>query len=215
MAFFSGAPSDLSASIHASAATGTYGSVDIDVDPLTISQANTLVLAAGVKRANITTFTAMPSGFTQISERANTSGNASCVVWAYSIQTTATSIGSGQKFDSASTSTADGYSVIGSVLTGTGGVTSKYLKLLAHSSAASATGVEGVVLNSTRDTVIGEFTGQAFEAALESGEAVLKIPVADITPDGGTLGLLDTPIIFAYNATLATIGPGSATVIEE
>jgi len=27
--------------------------------------------------------------------------------------------------------------------------------------------------------------------------------------------LLDTPLVFAYNATLATIGPGSATVIEE
>lgn len=90
------------------------------------------------------------------------------------------------------------------------------VKLLAHSSAASATGVEGVVLNSTRDTVIGEFTGQAFEAALEGspGEAVLLIPVADIIPDGSTLTTSDTPIVFAYNATDSIIGPGSATVIE-
>ena len=87
---------------------------------------------------------------------------------------------------------------------------------MAHSSAASATGVEGVVLNSTRDTVIGEFTGQAFEAALEGspGEAVLLISTADITPDGETLTTSDTPIVFAYNTTDGTVGEGSATVIE-
>jgi hypothetical protein len=94
--------------------------------------------------------------------------------------------------------------------------TTKYLKLLAHSSAASATGVEGVVLNAARDTVIGEFTGQAFEATLEGspGEAVLLIDVADITPDGDTLTTSDTPIVFAYNTTDGTVGEGSATVIE-
>jgi hypothetical protein len=90
----------------------------------------------------------------------------------------------------------------------------KYLKLFAHSSAASATAVEGVVLNAARDTVIGEFTGQAFEATLESGEAVLLVPVEDITPDGSTLTTADTPLVFAYNTTDATAGPGTATVIE-
>jgi hypothetical protein len=90
----------------------------------------------------------------------------------------------------------------------------KYLKLLAHSSAASATDVEGVVLNAARDTVIGEFSGQAFEATLESGEAVLLIPTADITPDGDTLTTSDTPIVVAYNATDSLVGPASATVIE-
>lgn len=90
----------------------------------------------------------------------------------------------------------------------------KVVKLLAHSGAASATGIEGVVLNAARDTVIGEFSGQAFEASLESGEAVLLIPVEAITPDGNTLTTSDTPIVFAYNATDSIIGPGSATVIE-
>jgi hypothetical protein len=92
----------------------------------------------------------------------------------------------------------------------------KYLKLLSYSSAASATGVEGVVLNSTRDTVIGEFTGQAFEASLEGspGEAVLLIPVADISPNGGTLTTSDAPIVFAYNSTDGTVGEGIASVIE-
>jgi hypothetical protein len=64
--------------------------------------------------------------------------------------------------------------------------------------------------------VIGEFTGQAFEATLEGspGEAVLLIDVADITPDGDTLTTSDTPIVFAYNTTDGTVGEGSATVIE-
>ena len=88
------------------------------------------------------------------------------------------------------------------------------LKLLAHASAASAANIEGVVLNAARDTVIGEFTGQAFEAALESGEAVLYVPVTDIIPDGATLTTLDTPLVFAYNATDSIVGPGSATVVE-
>lgn len=95
----------------------------------------------------------------------------------------------------------------------TGGATT-YLKLLAEASAASAASIEGVVLNATRDTVIGEFTGQAFEASLEGGEAVLLIDVADITPNGSTLTTSDTPLVFAYNATGSTIGPGSATVVE-
>ena len=89
-----------------------------------------------------------------------------------------------------------------------------YVKLLTEASAASKTSIEGVVLNAARDTVIGEFTGQSFEAALESGEAVLLIDVADITPDGSTLTTSDTPIVFAYNATESIIGPGSATVVE-
>lgn len=96
----------------------------------------------------------------------------------------------------------------------TGGAVTNYLKLLASANAASVTDVEGVVLNAARDTVIGEFTGQAFEASLEGGEAVLLIDVADITPDGSTLTTSDTPIVFAYNSTDGTVGEGSATVIE-
>jgi hypothetical protein len=88
------------------------------------------------------------------------------------------------------------------------------VKLLASANAASATGVEGVVLNAARDTVIGEFTGQAFDADLEAGEAVLLIPAEDIIPNGGTLGVSDTPIVFAYNSTDGTVGEGAATVIE-
>ena len=71
-----------------------------------------------------------------------------------------------------------------------------------------------MVLDATRDTVIGEFTGQTFEAALEAGEAVLKIDVADITPDGATLTTSDAPLVVAYNTSYST-DLAAATVIEE
>jgi hypothetical protein len=90
--------------------------------------------------------------------------------------------------------------------------TTKYLKVLAEAAAASDTAVAGRVFNG--DDYIGAFTGQAFEADLESGEAALLVAVADITPDGNTLTTSDTPTVFAYNATDATSGPGDATVIE-
>jgi hypothetical protein len=90
--------------------------------------------------------------------------------------------------------------------------TTKYLKVLAEAAAASDTAVAGRVFNG--DDYIGAFTGQAWEADLESGEAVLLVAVADITPDGATLTTSDTPTVFAYNATDATSGPGTATVIE-
>lgn len=87
-----------------------------------------------------------------------------------------------------------------------------YVKLLAADTAQGDTAVQGVVMNGS--TYIGTFTGQAWEADLEDGEAVLLVPVADITPDGATLTTSDTPTVFAYNATDATSGPGDATVIE-
>lgn len=88
------------------------------------------------------------------------------------------------------------------------------VKILAPASAASASSIEGVVLNAARDTVIGEFSGQAFEASLEGGEAVLKINASDITPDGDTLTTSDTPLVIAYNATHST-DLATAEVIEE
>lgn len=88
------------------------------------------------------------------------------------------------------------------------------VKLLAPAAAASATDIEGVVLNAARDTVIGEFTAQTFEAALEGGEAVLKINATDILPDGDTLTTADAPLVIAYNATHST-DLAAAEVIEE
>jgi hypothetical protein len=104
-----------------------------------------------------------------------------------------------------------------SLVAGTGGVVKK-LKLLANASAASAASVTGVVYSAptggdiTGDTKYGEFTGQTFEAALESGNAVLKVPVTAF--DGGALSTSSTPVALARNASYTT-GIVSCTVIEE
>ena len=69
--------------------------------------------------------------------------------------------------------------------------TTKYVKILADSSAASATGVEVVVYNApagsnyvTGTTRYGSVNAQAFEASLESGNAVLKVLASDVGCDG-------------------------------
>lgn len=96
--------------------------------------------------------------------------------------------------------------------------TVKKLKLLAHSSAASASSVAGVVFSAptggaiTGTTRYGEFTGKTFEASLESGQAVLKVPVTDF--GGAALTTSDTPVALVRNSTNTT-GIVSCTVIEE
>jgi hypothetical protein len=181
---------------------------------LTVTENNTCVLCVTGKRttSNDISGTTAPSGFSEAAIQIynSISVGAVLVAWFQGQTTTANVSATTQTLSVTNdTGTTDrlALSLRSSAV--------KYLKLRAHSSAASATGVEGVVLNSTRDTVIGEFTGQAFEASLESGEAVLKIAVADISPDGSTLTTLDTPLVAAYNTTDGTVGLGSATVIEE
>lgn len=93
----------------------------------------------------------------------------------------------------------------------------KKLKLLAHSSAASASSIAGVVFNAPSGsditgTRIGEFTGAAFEASLESGQAVLKVAVSEF--GGEALTTSDTPVALVRNATYTT-GAVTASVIEE
>ena len=96
----------------------------------------------------------------------------------------------------------------------------KKLKLLAHPSAVGASSIEGVVLDAARDTVIGEFSGQAFidgdgeSPQVNPGYAVLKVAATDISPDGSTLTTSDTPLAIAYNATYST-PLVACTVIEE
>lgn len=92
--------------------------------------------------------------------------------------------------------------------------TVKYLKLLTHSAAASATSVEGWVVTDDNATYIGYFSGQAFEASLESGEAVLKVATTDIDPDGALLTTSDTPLVVVRNTASGTT-MCDATVIEE
>ena len=94
--------------------------------------------------------------------------------------------------------------------------TVKKLKLKIDASAAGATGISGVVWAAQAGAIagaeIGEFTGQTFEAALEGGQAVLKVPVSAF--GGGSLTTSDTPVALVRNAT-NTSGIVSCTVIEE
>lgn len=106
------------------------------------------------------------------------------------------------------------------IRTAIGGATRK-LKVLAHSDAQSKTGVTGVVFaapsgSDITGARIGEFTGGAFSGSLESGQAVLKVPVADF--EGDALTLADTPRVhFRYDdsGTLKGCGIAEATVIYE
>jgi hypothetical protein len=94
--------------------------------------------------------------------------------------------------------------------------TVRKLKLKIDASAAGATGISGVVwaaqVGAIAGAEIGEFTGQAFEVALEGGQAVLKVPVSAF--GGGSLTVSDTPVALVRNAT-NTSGIVSCTVIEE
>jgi hypothetical protein len=98
------------------------------------------------------------------------------------------------------------------------GDTSKYLKVLVHPDAASASGVEGIVWQAggIAGDEIGEFTGKTFEATTEgSGDAeraVLKVPVADFS--GGALNADDVVPCLVRNSSF-TSGLTTGTVIEE
>lgn len=97
--------------------------------------------------------------------------------------------------------------------------TTKYVKLLADSSAASATGIEVVVFNAPSDsnyvtgtTRYGSAASKSFEGTLESGNAVLKVLASDVGCDG--LAAATTVAALARNTTYTT-GVVSATIIEE
>jgi hypothetical protein len=97
------------------------------------------------------------------------------------------------------------------------GTTGNTLKILVDPAAQGAGGVSGAVfaapsVGSIVGPKIGEFTGEQFEASLESGQAVLKVPV---TAFGGT-GLLqsDQPVVLVRNST-DTTGIIPATIIQE
>ena len=90
------------------------------------------------------------------------------------------------------------------------------LRLTAHESAAGVTDVAGVVFEAPTSGLtgarLGEFTGATFEASLDGGLAVLKVPVADF---GGTsLTVSDTPVAALQHPVLGT-GLVSCTVVTE
>lgn len=190
-------------------ATQTSPNGKVDVAAITPSVDNCLVLRMAMTLNDDPAWTGYPSGDTFLSQNQPNLDDDMSAAISYRIQTSATAVALG-------TYTNGSFSAEGRALSLalTAADTAKYLKLLAHSSAASESGVAGVVLNSAKTEVVGEFSGQAFEASLESGEAVLLVSTDDIAPNGSALSIGDTPLVAAYNSTYGTVGLGSATVIE-
>jgi hypothetical protein len=212
IARFSGGPTTVTGNVDSTAGNGAPTSGDIPTASITTPAGDgRLIIYTGavVAQADHTPFDTFPNGSTEIDSAWHDFSTDFTVAWSYAIQTTAAAVGASSFDQATSANTGTARAVTASFIPS--GL-DKYVKLLADASAASDTAVAGRVFNG--DDYIGAFTGQAWEADLESGEAVLLVPVADITPDGATLTTSDTPTVFAYNATDATSGPGDATVIE-
>jgi hypothetical protein len=161
------------------------------------------------------TWTTPPSGDTLGSQVQVDLTDDMSAAWAYRIQTTAAAVGAGDITNGGSN--AIGYSVAFALTEGV--TTTKYLKLLADSSAASATGVEVVVYSApggsnyvTGTTRYGSAASKSFEASLESGNAVLKVLASDVGCND--LAAATTVAALARNTTYTT-GMVSATIIEE
>ncbi len=107
-------------------------------------------------------------------------------------------------------------------------VTVRKLKLLAHIDALGATAVKGAVFAAPSGGAlvgakVGEFTGGAFKAVAESGQAPLEVAVGDF--GGSALTTADTPVCVWEGTSAATsalgnavaigsVGPHECTVIE-
>jgi hypothetical protein len=107
--------------------------------------------------------------------------------------------------------------------------TGRRLRLLAHIDALGATNVRGAVFEAPTGgalvgSLIGEFTGAAFKASPESGQAPLEVAVDAF--GGADLTSVDTPVC-VWEATSAagsalgnavpigSVGPHECTVIED
>ena len=188
----------------------------IAVPGVTPSVDNCLVLRGGHCTNDDGPYSSVPVGDTFLAENDydNTS-NDMWAAWCYRIQTTAGAVA--QDLLSMGGTSANTYA-IGVALT-EGVTTTKYVKILADSSAASATGVEVAVYSApagsnyvTGTTRYGSVNAQEFEALLESGSAVLKVLASDVGCDG--LAAATTVAALARNTTYTT-GMVSATIIEE
>lgn len=92
IARFTGGPTTLTGIVHASANSGGSAATGLPYAGLTITQPNTLVLIAGGKQVNVTSFDDV-AGFTEIGE--GNGGTTNCLVWNYAIQTTAADLTAG------------------------------------------------------------------------------------------------------------------------
>ncbi len=220
-AWYDAAYTDLGTIVHASNAQTASGSTTLFVPSLTITENDCLVITAGRKNktstSNGNTFAA-PGSFTERQEYVY-AGTGNAMASASWQQTTAANVP-----DTDWTLTGTGESLASNALVlalRTGSALTKKLKALVHSAAQSKTGVYGDVFAAPTDgglagERIGRFSAQAFEASLESGEAVIKVPVSAF--GGSALTTSDTPRAeFRYDdaGTLKTTGLIPCTVIEE
>lgn len=217
-----GAYQAIASAVHASAGqTGDNVDLTIEYPALTITENNCAVLLVVSHNddlaAGALTFDT-PAGFTKVGEYDTTLGGDHSFAIYYQIQTTATNISAGTVTKSGGGGAVNAAMIV--ALLPAASLTKK-LKALVHSAAQSKTGVYGDVFNAPSDgglagSRIGKFSGQAFSGTLESGEAVIKVPVADF---GGTgLTTSDAPVAeFRYDdaGTLKTTAIVPCTVIEE
>ena len=188
---------------------------NIALEAITPSVNNCLVLRLGHTVNDDGTWTTPPSGDTLGSQAQIDLTDDMSAAWAYRIQTTAAAVSAGDITNGAAS--GGGYSLAVALTEGVS--VTKYVKILADSSAASATGVEVAVYNApsgsnyvTGTTRYGSVNAQEFEASLESGNAVLKVLASDVGCDG--LAAATTVAALARNTTYTT-GMVSATIIEE
>lgn len=208
---------------HSVVAGSDNNTANLPHSALTISTAGCLVLVLGTKQKTVASDGASLTDPAWIGSRLgfrNDNGSTAFSVWGYVQQTTAANISAGSWAQSIAESLHYASMV---VALKTAPTTTKYLKALAHPSAAGATGVEAVVHSApgganyiTGTTRYGSTNGLSFEATTEGAgvdeRAVLKILADDV----GCSGLaVDTVVaVCARNATLATeVIPG--IIIEE
>ena len=91
------------------------------------------------------------------------------------------------------------------------------LRLQVEAAAASATDIVGVVFEAPDGSDItgnkvGEFTGEAFEATLESSQAVIYVPTKVF--GGEYLDTNQTPVALVKNGTYTT-GIIQGTIVED
>ncbi len=156
--------------------------------------------------------TAAPAGDTILMDcnANNPTTNDHWGVVVYRIQTTAAAVSSGNITTTlGDVTSSSGYAI---ALAPAGGLN---LKGLVHPSAQGVTSVSGVVFNAPSGgditgTKIGEFTGEAFESALEGGQAVILVPVGSF--GGEALSTSSTPVAL-FRTSTSTTGIVSCTVV--
>jgi hypothetical protein len=206
--------------------------IEVSSPSIALSPKPTTAVVSGTRTFTITRTTAAPAGGVTYNLASSTPAVATVpasVVMAEGT-TTKTFDATGESVGStniSATNAADSGETDTAALT-VSAPTTTTLKLLAHPDAASATAVKGVVFaapsgGALTGAKIGEFNSASFDATLESGQAVLKVPVTGFS--GGSLTTSDTPVCVWIGTSAAasplgnavaigSVGPQACTVIE-